>query len=148
MTAGARVENHQDVFPEHAIHTACVSGNLGPAPPVTQRTDWVASEQRLVLTGGMDYDTAQEDSSRGRKRQHSNSPHPSYRSTCKATIEVDRGGFVDPRTFFSLWIPEQLYQRSSTLPCQKCNSVRVCQNRREHVLDQPGCFISAASTRE
>lgn len=57
MTAGATVENHQDVFPEHAIHTACVSGNLGPAQPVTQRTDWVASGQRLVLTAGMDYDT-------------------------------------------------------------------------------------------
>lgn len=78
MTAGARVENHQGVFPERAIHTACVSGNLGPAQPVTQRTDWVASEQRLVLEL-QGWITTQEDSSRGRKRQHSNSPHPSYR---------------------------------------------------------------------
>lgn len=31
----------------------------------------------------------------------SNSPHSSCRSTRKATIEVDCGGFVDARTFFS-----------------------------------------------
>lgn len=32
----------------------------------------------------------------------SNLPHSSHRSTRKATVEVDCGGFVDPRTFFSL----------------------------------------------
>lgn len=79
----------------------------------------------------------------------SNSPHSSRRSTRKATIEVDCGGFVDARTFFSFGFLSSCisgrlhYHARSAIP-----SVRVCQNRREHVRDQPGCYVSAASTRE
>lgn len=57
MTAGARVENHQGVFLNMLYIQHVSLAILGPAQPVTQRTDWVTSGQRLVLTAGMDYDT-------------------------------------------------------------------------------------------
>lgn len=115
------MEEHRDVFLD-MLCTQCVS--------LTQRTDWVTSEQRLALTGRIPTCPI----------PAPETPESRHRGSTAEVLLIPEPS--------SRWILEQLYQRSSTSSCQKCRSIRVWQNGREHVLDQPGALLSAASTPE